>query len=134
MDDTITIFIGLVSLFFYNLARGAILYPIGLYASYLISTTILCGAVACRGMTNKLVPENEIGTIVGAMSVIYASTPAIGSLIYTQTFNLTMDFYLGSAFLVGSWMVSIAIILSIFLNLQYKKYQLKMAEKEAIAS
>lgn len=96
LDDTITIFVGLVSLFLCNFVRGVVLYPIGLYASYLLGSIYLCAIVACRGLTSKIVPEREIGTILGALSVLYASSPVFGSLIYTQSFNFTINFYLGT--------------------------------------
>ena len=134
LDDTITIFVGLCSLFFYNFIRGVVLYPIGLYLSYLIGSIYLCAIVACRGLTSKIIPEREIGTILGALSVLYASSPVFGSLIYTQTFNLTIEHYLGTAFLAGSTLIAAAVGVSVALNLHYKKYRSKMAEKNAVAS
>ena len=134
LDDTITILIGLVSLFFYNFARGIVLYRIGLYASYLLGSLLLCSIVACRGLTGKIIPEHEIGTILGALSVLYASSPVFSSLIYTQSFNLTIDTYLGTAFMAGSALSAVAIGLCIWLNMLYKEYSLKMEEKKAITA
>ena len=110
------------------------LLPIGLYASYLIGSIYLCALVACRGLTSKIVPEREIGTILGALSVLYASSPVFGALIYTQSFNLTMDFYLGTAFLAGSSLIAVAIGVSVWLNMRYKKYRAKVADKMTTGS
>ena len=134
LDDTIAIFIGLVSLFLFNFVRGIILQPIGLYISYGIGSIYLCALVACRGLTSKIIPEREIGTILGALSVLYASSPVFGSLIYTQTFNATSEFYLGTAFLAGASLVAIAIGVSVWLNVRYRRYRAKVAEKKPVDS
>ena len=133
LNDTITVLIGLVGLFFFLFIRGVVLYPIGLYLSYLIGSINVCGLVACRGLTSKIIPEREIGTILGALSVLYAASPVLGSLMYSQTFNLTINLYIGTAFLTGSSLVAIGIGVCIWLFLRYKIYQAKMAEKKVIA-
>ena len=129
LDDTIAIIVGLVSLFFYNFIRGAFLHPIGLYLSYLLGSIFICAVVSCRGLVSKIIPEREIGTILGALSVIAASTPALGTLFYTQTFNLTKSFYPGGAFLAGSVLVAVTLGLSIWLFVRFKKYRAKVAQK-----
>lgn len=129
LRDTIIIMNGLVSLFFYLFLQGVILSVTGFILSYVFGCIFICAIVACRGMVSKIIPENEIGTILGALSVLYAASPVIGSFFYSRIYNATRSFYYGTAYLAGSFLIAIAFCVSIWLFVRFNRFSAKMPQK-----
>ena len=119
----------MVSLCLVNLFRGAILYPFGLYISYVVGSVNLCGIVGSRGLCSKIVPEKEIGTLMGALSVFYATSPVAASLLYTQTYRLSADTMPGLAFLFGSLAMFISILAAVYLHIKYNKFKSRLVNR-----
>lgn len=69
--------------------------------------------------------------MMGVMSVFYATSPVLGSFMYTQIYRLSIEFYPGAPFLAGAFFVLISIIMAIYLHVRYRKYKTKMASNNS---
>lgn len=134
LKDTIIIISGLISLFFYLFFQGAILKLIGLILAYVFGSIFKCSIVACRGLVSKIIPENEIGTILGALSVLFVASPVIGSSFYSPIYNATGKFYPGTAFLAGAAFSLVALGVSIWLLVRYKRFEVKVKQKSEFST
>lgn len=87
---------------------------------------------SCRGLVTKIIPETELGSVLCAMSVIYAVAPVFASSIYTNIFTLSLETNTGLAFLFGSAVLFLNMFVLIYLHFKYMKFKAKMNEKELI--
>jgi MFS family permease len=76
----------------------------------------LAGLVGCRAIVSKLVPVEEQGAVMSAMSAIYALAPMIGSLIYSKLFEISLHEMPGLPFAGGSIISVLAMFVLVWLD------------------
>lgn len=90
--------------------------PRGLYFSYAFGSVLLAGLVGCRAVVSKLIPVEEQGAVMSAMSALYAISPMIGNLIYSKTFEISLQSMDGLPFATGSVICVVAMLLLVWLD------------------
>lgn len=91
--------------------------PLGLYLSYLFGGVLLAGMVGCRAIVSKLVPSEEQGTVMSAMSAIYAIAPMLGAYFYQELFEFSLlRAYPGLPFAGGSMVCVVAMLVLVVLD------------------
>lgn len=95
--------------------------PRGLYLSYAFGSVLLAGLVGCRAVVSKLIPVEEQGSVMSAMSAIYALAPMVGSLVYSKLFEISLVGLNGLPFAGGSMICVFAMVVVAWLDYSMKE-------------
>ena len=60
--------------------------------------TISCS----RGALSKLVAQDELGAVFSVVGILESLAPIISSLVYTPIYNMTLDVFPGTVFLINA--------------------------------
>ncbi|XP_063874795.1 proton-coupled folate transporter-like [Scylla paramamosain] len=102
IDDTILAFSGAASHVFSGLLIGTANQQWILYLAVALSAgggiTISCS----RGALSKLVAPDELGAVFSVVGILESLAPIISSLVYTPIYNMTLNVFSGTVFLISA--------------------------------
>ncbi|MPC12320.1 Proton-coupled folate transporter [Portunus trituberculatus] len=102
IDDTILAFSGAASHAFFGVLIGTATEPWILYLAVVLSAgggiTISCS----RGALSKLVAPDELGAVFSVVGILESLAPIISSLVNTPIYNVTLDVFPGTVFLISA--------------------------------
>lgn len=111
--------IGTVSKIVSSVSLGSIKTPTGLYLSY--ATGCLSGTtpIGIRSKMSKIVSKDESTKIFSALTTIEVLIPFISSLIYTNIFDATIDWYPNLVFQVSACVLLIPLVLFVVTEIKF---------------
>ena len=71
---------------------------------------------------------------MGILAVLYATSPGLGSTIYSQIYKLSIESSPGLAFMVGAGITMISIIFAAILHVKYNRFKAIMDSKKTNAT
>ena len=103
--------VGCMSSILGGIALASLTRPIGFYIFMMIGCIQGIGAVGVRAFLTQFIPKDEISTLFSILLTIEIVQPFVGSVIYSNLFAMTIDFYPTFAFHFTSFLVIIALMI-----------------------
>ena len=102
-----------------GLALASITKPMGYYIFMVVSCIQGISAVGVRAFFTQFIPRNEISTLWSILMTFEIAQPFIGSVVYSNLFSLTIDYYPTFAFHFTSFLLIIALIILCKIDLHW---------------
>ncbi|XP_063874723.1 lysosomal proton-coupled steroid conjugate and bile acid symporter SLC46A3-like [Scylla paramamosain] len=100
VQDAMLGFIGGISMIFYYTVFATAPEPWVLYAAAVLSLCSAVPAVTSRGAVSKAVAANDFGAVFAFLSLLECLVLLLGTPFYTFVYNLTLDIFPGTLYLV----------------------------------
>lgn len=132
-DSTLAL-IGTTSLIVACIVRGGFPVSTAFFVSEAIHTFSGLCAPSIRGLISKIVDPNEVSQVFTAMACLESLAPIGASLLFTFTFNQTIETYPGFAYHLMATMMFYPLLVIVYTNLYGLKDKAKSDSKIAFKS
>ncbi|XP_045102826.1 solute carrier family 46 member 3-like [Portunus trituberculatus] len=100
VQDAMLGFIGGVSMMFFYTVFATAPEPWVLYIAAVLSLCSAVPVVTSRGAISKIVASNDLGTTFAFLALLECLAVLLGTSLYTSIYNLTLDIFPGTLYLV----------------------------------
>jgi hypothetical protein len=116
--------VGCMSAIFGGISLASIIQPLGYYTYIVIGCIQGIGAVGVRAFLTQFIPQNEISRLFSVLMTFEVIQPFIGSVIYSNLFALTIDYYPTFAFHFTSFVLIISLVILCKMDLHWGEISL----------
>ena len=111
--------VGCMSAILGGIALASITRPTGFYIFMMVGCIQGMGAVGVRAFLTQFIPKDEISTLFSILLTFEVVQPFVGSVIYSNLFAMTIDYYPTFAFHLTSFLVIIALMIVCRIDLHW---------------